>query len=528
MKQDIEVRHYQIEAVKAGLAAIQDGIDSIIVLPTGAGKSLVCGSIVHTLVKEYGLRVLLLSHRKELLVQDERAMHMIDDIDTGIYCAGLGRKESHNDVVLASVASVFRNPFVVGPRDVVVIDECHLIGRNANTMYGRLLQGKFRNSVRLGLSATPYRLDSGSLVEGKGALFRDIAIQVTARQLIDEGYLCPLVGIGADDGKIETDGIHKRAGEFITSELEQVAMEEKLIEDSAAEIIRLGDGRKSHLIFCVSVAHAKMMTEELQQQGMSCLTVWGDMPAQDREQAIEMLRKREISALTNVDVLTTGVDIPNIDCVTLLRPTCSKSRHIQSLGRGMRLSHTTGKTDCLVLDFGGNCERHGDIDDMDVGFTDFVDLQQKRKTEERKKAARETQLLNLSHDRCAAAIDPMLGGRPLEDFHVKKVSFQTWDSRNPKYDGARNLVVVYETYEQEKIRKWLCVEYTGNALRFAKLWFALRGVKSEDVPNNAGRALKLAQKLEQPNTITCRQNDRGFYEVVVEHFETLEDSEVIE
>ena len=363
------------------------------------------------------------------------------------------------------------------------------------------------------MSATPYRLDSGLLTEGDDSLFDEILIQISAKSLVDAGHLAPLVGIGADLGYVDAVNVHKRAGDFITGELEQVAMNEDLIGSAVQEIKKYGGDRKAHLVFCISIAHALAVSDEMQRQGMPTLGVWGDMHPYARDSAIKALKRGEIKALTNVDVLTTGIDIPSIDCISLLRPTMSKARHVQSLGRGMRIAD--GKMDCKIIDFSGNCARHGDIDG--IGMLNFADLRMDRIQKERKKQAREAQKRVLSHGLTAdMLVDPMYGGGT-QELIVDKVTYETWNAR--RFPGKKNLVATYHTSEG-KVRSWVCVEYERGARWHALNWFARRGVLKEDVPKSAEGARKLAKNLEEPSSLSVRCNDRGYLEVLVEHFES--------
>lgn len=518
MFKQILLRPYQLDAVCDAIDAMDmygGNCSGIVVLPTGSGKSLVAAKIMLDCSLRLRQRIILLTHRKELIEQDEKAVKMLNPfVKTSVYCAGLNRKEVGGDISFASIASVYRKPEILRGYDAVLIDECHLIPKDANTMYGQVLNGPLASASRIGLSATPFRLDSGLLTEGDDALFNEIIIQVTARELIESGYLSPLVGIGADTGLIETNGVHKKMGEFVSSELEQAAMNEELIQGAAKEIVRLGSGRKSHLIFCVTVEHAKAVAAELVLIGWEAMAVWGDMPRLERDGAIGLLKSGSIRSLTNVDVLTTGVDIPSIDCISLLRPTMSKARHIQSLGRGMRLHD--GKEDCLVLDFSGNCARHGDIDEL--GMNDFVDLKEEREEKDRERKAVAT-AGKYGHAITAACVDPMIGAEVKEKV-VKRLSFYVAVTK--KDPDMRSLVVTYHT-DGGNVRKWLNV---GNkkARYFAVKWFVIRGVPKDKIPWSAQKARWLAEKLARPISISTIMGSNGFEEILVEHFEPKDET----
>lgn len=536
MTQKIELRDYQQVAVGAGIRAIRDGTHGLIVLPTGSGKSLVAAAILQQAMCD-GKRGLLLSHRKELLVQDEKALKMLmPNYEAGVYCAGLDRKEPERDIVFASIGSVYRKPEVLGERHIVLVDECHLVPRDGRTMYGRVFGGHFSEATRIGLSATPYRLDSGSLTDGPDALFDETLIQIPAMDLVRDGYLSPLVGVHEAEGSIDTQGIHKRAGEFAQNELEQVAVDDELIKDAVGNIVRHAPERRGHLVFCVSVDHTKLVAQEMTRQGIKTKAVWGNMPSDDRLAALDDFQNEAIDGLANCQLLTTGIDLPRIDCISIMAPTLSKAKHVQSLGRGMR-KHAF-KENCKVLDFGGNCLRHGDIDELPMTQFYNVPLERAKKRRKQQLEAEAKEPREITHDKTAAlGVDPMAGGNVI-DLPVERIKYAVVNAR--QRPGTRNLLVTYHTEETTyctsiaggmvvdfpsmKIRRWVCVEYSGAARFFAERFFAARGIQGRDVPRTAMQARALARQCEEPTAISVTKNASGFYDIRLEHFEMQEDT----
>jgi len=365
----IELRPYQQAAVDSVYSYFMshDGWP-LIVLPTGTGKSLVLADFTRGAIGNYpATRILILTHVRELIEQNYAAMLSIwPDAPAGIYSAGLGRRDKHSQIVFAGIQSIHRLADQWEAVDLVIIDEAHLIPRNADTMYGKTLSAlaeKNPSMKVIGLTATPWRLDTGMLHKGKGALFDAICYEANIAEMIEQGYLSE-IRPKATKTQLDVTGVHKRGGEFIPGELEAAVNIDIITKSAVDEIVELGEGRGSWLIFCAGVQHAYAVAEEIKSRDISCETVVGDTPGPERDRFILEFKAGRIRALTNANVLTTGFDAPGVDLIASLRPTNSTGLYVQMLGRGTRLAE--GKEDCLVLDFAGNTARHGPLDALNV------------------------------------------------------------------------------------------------------------------------------------------------------------------
>jgi DNA repair protein RadD len=231
----------------------------------------------------------------------------------------------------------------------------YLIPRASDTMYRRFLDTLARINPQLkviGFTATPYRLDSGLLHQGDERLF-------TVRDLIDQGYLSPLVS-KATRVELDVGGVGSRGGEFIAGQLQAAVDRDSITQAAIDEVIAYGEGRRSWLLFCSGIAHATHIAEAVRARGVSCATIFGDTPAAERDRIIAAFKRGEIRALASMGVLTTGFNAPAVDLIAMLRPTKSAGLYVQMAGRGTRLA--PGKNNCLVLDFAGNVARHGPVD----------------------------------------------------------------------------------------------------------------------------------------------------------------------
>lgn len=366
----LELRSYQQAAID-GLYdywSSKRGNDPIIVAPTGAGKSLILAKLVEDALSYPGTRVLMLTHVSELIQQNaEELLGILPDVDLGFYSASLGQKRLDRQVTFAGIQSIWeRAPDMVPPPDLVVIDEAHLVPKTTTTRYGKFLDDlrQCNPEVKIvGLTATPYRLDSGYLHKGKGAIFDGIAYDIPVGQLIDEGYLAPLVSKGGK-AKIDLTNVGKRGGEFIESQLASAASEPDLVKATVEEIVRFGADRRSWLVFASGIEHAEMIRAEMEASGVDAEVVTGSDNKTDRARKIADFKSMRLRCLINIGVLTAGFNHPATDLVAMVRATASAGLYVQMAGRGTRKAD--GKEDCLLLDFGGNVERHGFIDAVRV------------------------------------------------------------------------------------------------------------------------------------------------------------------
>jgi len=363
-----ELRDYQKESVDGlyNYWASKAGDNPLIVAPTGSGKTAILAQIIKDAMSYPDTRVMVVTHVKELLEQGASGLlKLYPEADFGIYSAGLKQKVLNKPITFAGIQSVWERAYDMVPApDLVLIDEAHLLPKNTETRYNRFIADlKICNpDVKVvGLTATPYRLDSGYLHKGEGAIFDGIAHDIPVSMLMDQGYLSPVISKGGLK-QIDLSGVGKRGGEFIESELAMAASDPELVKSTVKEIVTLAKDRKSWLVFSSGVNHAHLLADEFDRHGIDVGVVTGSDSSAVREKTIADFKSGELQCLINVNVLTTGFDHPDVDCVCLVRATASCGLYIQMIGRGTRIAE--GKTDSLILDYGSNVERHGFIDQV--------------------------------------------------------------------------------------------------------------------------------------------------------------------
>ena len=373
MNNPVILRDYQDLALEGcDLYWRSGGLNPLIVLPTGSGKAICIAAMVKDLISRYPhLRIAVVTHVRELVLQDyEEMLRYWPQAPVGIVSAGLDRRDVGKQIIICSVQSVWRHSDILGSIDLLVIDEAHLIGRRAESMYGRLiaaLRAKIDVMPLCGWTATPYRLDSGRLDTGDNRLFDGVAYEVPIGRLIEQGYLCRLVSTrGEESAQIETAAVgHKgRNGDFIVRQLEAAAMHGDLVMRACADIVRQGAGYNAWLLFCSGVDHAAEVCQSLGRLGISCGVVHGRMDKQARDATIGAFKCGELRALASVNILSVGFNHPGVDLIALLRPTESLGLYQQQIGRGLRID--ASKSHCRILDFSGNIRKHGCIDDPTI------------------------------------------------------------------------------------------------------------------------------------------------------------------
>lgn len=330
----------------------------LVVAATGAGKSVLIAKLCEKATSIWPeARIVMLTHVKELVQQNYSKMRMLlPPQKIGVYCAGLKRKQPGYPIVCGSIQSVHRSAGRLGTRHIIIIDEVHLMKSADEGMY-RSFINQYPDAIIIGFTATPYRTDSGEIA-GKGKFFDDVVANVSILDLLKQGYLCPLVAVDSELA-YETSNVKIVNGDFSQKELEQMAMDIEKTKKAIAEILARGANRRKWLIFCVSIKHAEFISAILNENGIQCQAIHQKTPDAQRASILRNYTHGDLRAITNVGVLTTGFDAPNIDMIVLLRPTQSAVLYVQMLGRGMRISET--KEDCLVLDYGENVMRHGPV-----------------------------------------------------------------------------------------------------------------------------------------------------------------------
>lgn len=527
----MELRPYQREAVDAVYEFLRQREDNpCVVIPTAGGKTPVMATICRDAVNLWNGRVLILAHVKELLEQAlDKLRTIAADLPVGLYSAGLRRRELNYAITIAGIQSIYQKACDLGPVNLIIVDEAHLIPPDGEGMYRQFInEARIVNPrVRvIGLTATPFRMKTGTIC-APDHILNDVCFEVGVRELIVQGYLCPL-RTKAGIARADMSNLHVRGGEFVAGEVEDLMDVDDLVQAACDEIIEHTTNRRSVLIFTSGVRHGQHVVEVLKHRhGIECGFVEGNTAVPVRNALLNRFKAGELKFLANVNVLTTGFDAPGIDCVAMLRPTLSPGLYYQMVGRGFRLH--PDKTDCLVLDFGGNILRHGPVDDLRIKEPG------KGEGEAPAKECPECHaVVHAAYSICPecghefpppeknkhearATSEGILSDQISQAEHtVAGVSYHVHYKRNDP-TAAPTMRVEYRCGFTTTFCEWVCFEHTGYARQKAEQWWRRRS--NEPVPDSVDEAVDLADcgALAPTISITVQRKAGEKYDRIVNH-----------
>jgi DNA repair protein RadD len=364
-------RPYQNDAVTAIFAYYAKGGvgNPVVAMPTATGKSLVIAEFIKFVLQRWPRqRIICLTHVKELIKQNEEKLReQWPQVPLGIFSAGLGQREVNFPVVYGGVASVVNCVEKFGWRDLMLVDEAHLISPKENTNYQNVIKRlRVINPAMkvIGFTATPYRMGQGMITDG--SIFTDVCFDLCSfkefNKLINDGFLVAPIPKSTATA-IDTSKVKITAGEFNQGDLQKAVDIDSVTYAACRETVEEGFDRKCWLTFASGIEHAEHIASIFQSMGIDAATVHSKMPAQEATNRINAFKEGKLRCIVNYGKLTTGFDHPPIDLIVMLRPTMSTGLWVQMLGRGTRPSLETHKENCLVLDFARNTIRLGPIND---------------------------------------------------------------------------------------------------------------------------------------------------------------------
>ena len=578
----MNLRWYQTESIEKVYKYLRERAGHpCIVLPTGAGKTPVLAQLCHDAVIRWDGRVLVVSHVKELLEQSaSKIQYLCPTVNVGLYSAGLNSRDTANPIIVAGIQSIHDKAALLGRFDLLIIDEAHLIPASGDGMYRELIAAllELNPDLRIiGLTATPFRLDSGPICTPDGIL-NEVCYEVGIRPLIAQGFLSKLIG-KAGVQFVDTRFLKVVLGEFEQDKLE--AAYDAILDSAIQEIIEKTLDRKSVLIFTQNVSHGKKVAEALRdvQRGifgkgekelkpaLSLFDIPGcpvpdntvriaadwleenEHPVENlrfcldnlysvgevyggtkhRDEILEKFKNQKIKYLVNVNVLTTGFDATNVDCVVLLRSTVSGGLFYQMCGRGFRIHE--GKENCLVLDFGENILRHGPVDLLTTKT-----VKKSSNQEPVAKICPECRTVNAGgvhncvdcgyafpfEDRVSSSTikgnadssDPVSNPNKVETHPVDHVTYHVHTKKDADETAPKTMRVTYHLDLASVVNEWVCVEHEGFARRKALAWWAARS--RFPMPDTALEAVQYAEHGLLADTISIETKKNGNFNEIVD------------
>ena len=358
------LRPYQEIAVKSAIDALDKHGNTVVVAPTGAGKTIMLSALIGQRC-DTRRNVLVLQHRDELVNQNIDKFHRVNpSISTSVVNAE--QKDWEGDTVFSMVQTLTR-PSNLGNMkkiDMVVVDESHHVVADTYLRIINHAKETNENVEIVGFTATPNRGDK----KGLRGVFTNCSHQIEISTLIREGFLVTPKTYVIDVGvRSELQNVRKTVVDFDMDQVARIMNKRAINQRVVSEWLDKAHDRKT-VVFCSTVAHAEDLCQELVDEGINAKIVTGNTDKTERREILEDLSSGDTQVVVNVSVLTEGFDSPPVSCIVLTRPCSYKSTMDQMIGRGLRIIDQNEypdvvKTDCVVLDFGTSVLTHGSLEE---------------------------------------------------------------------------------------------------------------------------------------------------------------------
>jgi DNA repair protein RadD len=503
-------------------ALIESAGHPLAVYATGAGKSVVIAEVCRRLLS----RSVILVPTRELCQQNEQAMRAVwPEVDVGILCAGLRRREYGARNLIATIQSVYslwkRDKLgLIGSRDLMIVDEAHLVPASEVGMYRTIIKALEPSKV-MGLTATPYRLESGRLDEGDDRLFDRVVYEFGMYEGINwrgpngERLLLPLIAKKTATA-IDTSGVKIRHGDFVEKELEARANTGDMVFAAVDEIQRYGVGRKRWLAFCCGADHAEHVAQVLNARGIAAAAITYHTSSDTRRETIAAYRRGELSCLCGCNIFTTGFNVQEVDLIAFLRPTKSPGLYVQMGGRGTR--YADDKTDCLILDFARNVERLGPIDAPRMPEAKKLDESKAGRSTPEMKACPECHTYTPQASSYCSECGHVFEREPPPPKHdvvasdlpimstddliwMPVAGLTVWPHR--KEGAPPSVKLLFRTAGGLSIAKWLPIEHPRARIHAQREWAQLGG--NQPAPDSTAEAVRRRNEISVPAAIGVKR-----------------------
>lgn len=505
----------------------------VVAMPTGTGKSIVIARFIKRIFDMWpGQRIMMLTHVKELIEQNaEKLMSIWPTAPFGIHSAGLNSREYIMPIIFGGVQSVA--PSITkalnnddgrpahlqhfGWRDLLLIDECHLLSPKEDSQYQFIINELLKINPHLkviGFTATPYRMKQGMITDG--GIFTDICYDITGiesfNRLIAEGFMSPLTAKPTRT-EIDISSVGLTAGDFNNKQLEKAVDTDEIVFNAVSEIIETAFDRNCWLIFATGINNCEHIASVVQTYGLDVLPVHSKLSDKINTERLRAYKAGELRGIISGQKLTTGFDHPPIDYIADLNPTLSPGKHVQKLGRGTRPSPATGKINCLYGDFAGNVRRLGPINDpripnrpgkgggdAPVRICEVCGVYNHASARECINCGAEfsykTKIFST-----AGTLEPLRSDAPLvEYFEVQKVLYNLHEKRNANGVLMKPPMIKVSYFcGFQMFNEFVTLEHPGFAAKRARDWWRQR--HKEEPPATTYEALRRVSELRAPARI---------------------------
>lgn len=515
-----EPRYYQSECVATIWKRIGKATKGILVaMATGTGKSTVLAMCCQEAIEGWpDTGILIITSVKELVRQNyEELIEVWSDAPACIYSAGLGVRDLSKQIIIAGIQSIWKKAYKIPRRiDLLFIDEVQDLSDEDGTMFRKFIAELLvinPDMKIVGLSATVYRMRQGLLTEGENALFDEIVYDYGILRGINDGFLTPLISKQmAMQYDISEVKISK--GEYQAGQLERAVDKSHLTVAVVDELMRYGFDRQCWLVFCAGIDHAIHVRDEIRSRDIICETVHSKTPHAERDAIFRKYKAGEIRCITNVNVMSKGSNIPQIDLISFLCPSKSAGRVVQWAGRGTRLHPK--KENCLLLDHAGILLEHGPIDliapkpkkrgngEAPIKKCPSCNTVVPAGTRLCPECGHEFEFEKQEIDREAANIAVLSTQLQKETHAVTNVFYY----RHTKENRPDSLRIEYMCGLTKSFRQWMLFEASGKFRNEACHWW--RAHADTQPPNNVTQALARIGELKRPKSIDVRRVGKYF------------------
>ncbi len=403
----MELRSYQLSGKDSVRRVLQAGKKRpVMVLPTGGGKSAIFASIIQS-VRDNGKIILWLVHRRNLVFQMKAVLEGHFGITPGIIMAG-EEYDTTNQVQLCTIQTYARRLQLGDTRfhikaDICLIDEAH---RVCSMQYLKVLD-HYKDKIIIGCTATPCRADG----RGLGELFDSIVVIAPVKELTDLGYLVPIRYFVPVN--IDLEGVTVAGGDYVIKDLAGRMINTKLIGDIVQNWLNLAENRKT-IVYAVNVSHSKALCEEFNKCGVKAEHLDARSSDVEREAVFHRMQRGETRVVCNVALYQEGLDVPDVSCIVMARPTKSLGLFRQCVGRGLRPA--PGKRDLIMLDHGNTLEENGPVE-WEIEWT--LDGKEKAYKIKAGKKEKQASVCRVCHEVFEGVKNCPLCGTPLKSFGKK-------------------------------------------------------------------------------------------------------------
>jgi DNA repair protein RadD len=456
----LKLRPYQTDIIESTRKLMLAGRKSMVLCsPTGSGKTALTAHMLGT-SSSRGIRSLFLVHRRELIRQSMRTFDTVG-VRYGVIARGFA-EDPRSLVQIASVQTLSRRLHLQKPPGLIVYDEAH---HTAAGTWNKIYKA-FPDAYHIGLTATPERTDGKGLRDW----FSEIVHGPSVEWLIEEGFL---VGYKLfAPGTVDLSHVKKYMGDFKQSEVVREVDKPTITGSAIREYLKTSSGKRA-VVFCASIGHSKHVVEQFRSAGISAAHVDGETDPAQRDSLLKSFAENRIKVLSNVELFGEGFDLPELDCVIMLRPTHSLGLYLQQVGRVLRpnyksgydLSTTQGRLNAIknslkpyavILDHVGNVERHGLPDELRKWSLDGRDARKSKST------ASEMRIRIC--EQCFAALPPALSqcphclfvfertGRTIEETEGELVEIDPASLKRKKMAEQAKAQTLQDLYEIGKAR----------------------------------------------------------------------------